>query len=70
MFFGDKLTNLRELNGLSRKDLAEKLSITEQSVWQYEKESIIPKIQILNQLKSIFHVDSKYFFSAVPFKTM
>lgn len=63
MFFGEKLTNLRELNGFSRKDLAQLLSVTEQSVWQYEKTAIIPKIHVLNGLKTLFHVDSKYFFT-------
>lgn len=64
MFYGEKLTSLRELNGLSRKELAEKLNITEQAVWQYENESILPRIEILNQLRTLFHVDTKYFFSA------
>ena len=63
MFYGEKLSSLRELNGLSRKDLADQLSITEQAVWQYETDSILPRIEVLNQLRSLFHVDTKYFFS-------
>lgn len=65
MFYGEKLSSLRELNGLSRKELADKLDITEQAVWQYEKESILPRIEILNSLRNLFKVETKYFFSPV-----
>nr|WP_157087648.1 helix-turn-helix transcriptional regulator [Oceanobacillus damuensis] len=30
------MTNLRILNNLSGEELAEKIDITEQSIWQYE----------------------------------
>lgn len=63
MFNGQKLSSLRELNGLSRKDLAEKLAITEQAIWQYETDSIMPRIEVINQLSTLFHVDAKYSFS-------
>lgn len=63
MFYGEKLTNLRELNGLSRKELADRLNITEQAVWQYENESMLPRIEVINQLRILFNVDTKYFFS-------
>lgn len=63
MFNGEKLRNLRELNGLSRKELADKLNISEQAVWQYENDSILPRIEILNQLRNLFHVETRYFFS-------
>lgn len=64
MFYGEKLSSLRELNGLSRKELADQLKITEQAVWQYENDSILPRIEILNQLRSLFCVETKYFFSS------
>ncbi|HEL8719863.1 TPA: helix-turn-helix transcriptional regulator, partial [Listeria monocytogenes] len=35
MFFGEKLRSVRELNGLSRKELADKLNLSEQAIWQY-----------------------------------
>ncbi|WP_057778148.1 helix-turn-helix domain-containing protein [Paucilactobacillus vaccinostercus] len=62
MFFGEKLTQLRELNGLSRKELADKLTISEQAVWQYETDNLVPRIEILNQIKTLFSVDTKFFF--------
>ncbi|WP_268920926.1 spr1629 family repressor/antitoxin [Secundilactobacillus yichangensis] len=62
MFFGEKLADLRELNGMSRKNLADRLSVSEQAIWQYEKKDIIPKIEVLNQIRNLFNVESKYFF--------
>ncbi|KAB8130304.1 ImmA/IrrE family metallo-endopeptidase [Gracilibacillus oryzae] len=62
MFIGENLTNLRILHGYSRKQLSEKLHVTEQAVWQYENNYTSPKMQIVNDLKSIFHVKSKYFY--------
>lgn len=62
MFIGENLTNLRIMHGYSRKQLSDMLHITEQAVWQYENNYTSPKLQIVNQLKSIFHVKSKYFY--------
>lgn len=63
MFIGQNLANLRMMHGYSRKQLAEMLKITEQAVWQYENGYTSPKIQIINDLKQIFQVKSKYFYS-------
>lgn len=63
MFIGENLTNLRIMHGYSRKQLSEMLHITEQAVWQYENNYTSPKLQIVNDLKSIFNVKSKYFYN-------
>lgn len=63
MFIGENLTNLRIMYGYSRKQLSEMLHITEQAVWQYENNYTSPKLQIVNDLKSIFNVKSKYFYN-------
>src|SRR5699024_1191813 len=63
MFIGENLTNLRIMHGYSRKQLSEMLNLTEQAIWQYENNYTSPKLQIVNQLKSIFHVKSKYFYT-------
>ncbi|TGA96109.1 ImmA/IrrE family metallo-endopeptidase [Sporolactobacillus shoreae] len=63
MFFGEKLTELRELNGLSRKEQAARLNVSEQAVWQYENESTIPRIEVLNKVRELFSVDTKFLFS-------
>ncbi|OKP82254.1 ImmA/IrrE family metallo-endopeptidase [Paenibacillus sp. P32E] len=63
MFIGDNLANLRIMHGYSRKQLSEKLGVTEQAVWQYENAYTSPKLQIVNELKRIFNVKSKYFYT-------
>lgn len=63
MFYGEKMKEIRELNGLSRKELADKLEITEQAVWQYENEKFLPRIEILNKLREFFAVETRYFFT-------
>lgn len=68
MFFGEKLKHMRALHGLSRKGLADKLSISEQAEWQYETNSTIPRIEVLNQLRTLLLVDTKYFFTKDTFR--
>lgn len=63
MFIGENLTNLRIMHGYSRKQLSDMLGITEQAIWQYENSYTSPKIQIVNELKRIFNVKSKYFYT-------
>ncbi|KAE8561852.1 spr1629 family repressor/antitoxin [Paenibacillus polymyxa] len=63
MFIGENLTNLRIMHGYSRKQLSEMLGVTEQAVWQYENAYTSPKMQIVNDLKRIFKVKSKYFYT-------
>ncbi|UJL46331.1 XRE family transcriptional regulator [Virgibacillus sp. NKC19-16] len=62
MFIGGNLTNLRIMLGFSRKQLSEMLDVTEQAVWQYENNYTSPKMEIVNELKSIFQVKAKYFY--------
>lgn len=62
MFNGERLSELRILNGFSRQELAEKLRITEQAVWQYENsENIKPKTSTLLSLCHLFGVEVNYF---------
>ncbi|CAH8720644.1 ImmA/IrrE family metallo-endopeptidase [Paenibacillus thiaminolyticus] len=63
MFIGKNLANLRIMHGYSRKQLSEMLGVTEQAVWQYENAYTSPKMQIVNELKRIFSVKSKYFYT-------
>lgn len=46
---------------MSRSQLAEKVGITEQAIWQYENGYITPKLEVINRLKTVFHVKSSYF---------
>ncbi|WP_251870319.1 helix-turn-helix domain-containing protein [Enterococcus italicus] len=67
MFNGEKLRDIRTMNGISRKDLAEKTGITEQAVWQYENGVINPRIDIIVKFSRHFEVDPKFFVSKTSF---
>lgn len=62
MFIGENLTNIRIMYGYSRKQLSDMLGVTEQAIWQYENNYTSPKMKIVNDIKVIFHVKSKYFY--------
>lgn len=51
---------LREKHGLSQQSLAEKLGITQQAVYKYEKTSVEPDISTLMQLAELFSVSVDY----------
>lgn len=57
MFIGSKLQALRELNGYTRKELSDVIGVTQQAVWQYENDNVMPKIEILNTFQKIFNVE-------------
>jgi len=63
VFVGKSLTNIRILNDLSRNQLADKIGVTEQAVWQYENGYMSPKLEVVNKLKAIFQVKSTYFYN-------
>ncbi|ARF69785.1 transcriptional regulator [Paenibacillus larvae subsp. pulvifaciens] len=63
MFFGEKLKSLRELNGLSRKELADKVKVSEQAIWQYENQYTAPKLEVINALKTLFSVKAQFFYT-------
>ena len=53
MFNGDILKQLRLLYGMTRKELAIKLDITEQAIWQFEKNEISPKTSVKLKMNPI-----------------
>ena len=61
MFNGEILKELRLLYGMTRKELATKLDITEQAVWQFEKNEISPKTSVKLKMTNLFGVRSDYF---------
>lgn len=61
-FIGENVRQLRELNGLSRKELADKLNVTEQAIWQYENNKTLPSMNVFNMLSKRFNVSYRYFF--------
>lgn len=69
MFVGKKLTDIRLLHGYSRNELARLLDVSEQSIWQYENNYNGPKLEVVNKLKDLFNVKTKYFYEERSFKT-
>lgn len=63
MFIGSKLQALRELNGYTRKELSDVIGVTQQAVWQYENDNVMPKIEILNTFQKIFNVEMLFLIS-------
>ncbi|WP_458358834.1 hypothetical protein [Staphylococcus pseudintermedius] len=45
MFKGENLKALRMIEGYSRKSLADVLQVSEQAVWQYEEQNMMPENQ-------------------------
>lgn len=62
MFIGENLLNLRMMHGYSRKQIAEMIDVSEQAIWQYENHFTSPKLQNINELKTIFNVKGLYFY--------
>ena len=58
MFFGEKLQAVRELKGLSRKELADLVNVSEQAIWQYENGYTVPKFEIVNKFKQFFFCET------------
>ncbi len=53
---GNRITELREINGLSKADLAEKLGVTKSTITRYEADIMRPNLDMLLELREIFGV--------------
>lgn len=60
MNFGKKLQALRRKQGLSQEELAEKLSVTRQTISKWELEQSTPELQYISQISEIFGVTTDY----------
>ncbi|TDM28737.1 ImmA/IrrE family metallo-endopeptidase [Macrococcoides caseolyticum] len=61
MFIGKNLNTIRMLRGYSRKELAGKINVTEQAIWQYEVKNLMPDIKNIYDLSQIFNVKTNFF---------
>lgn len=66
MFIGRNLENVRMLNGLSRKELSEKIHVSEQAIWQYETKNMMPEINKIYDISDMFNVRTAYFINEQP----
>ena len=57
---GQRINELRIAMGWSQVQLAEKLSISKQTVSNWENENIQPSIEMLVRLAKLFHVSTDY----------
>lgn len=58
--FGDRLKELRLQNGMTQKELGDKIGITKSVVSFYELRERTPSPEVLVKLAAIFHVSSDY----------
>lgn len=65
MFYGQRLTQLRLLHELSRSDLANDIGVTEQAIWQFERDEVSPSLSVQIQLASRFNVRLSFFSETV-----
>ena len=60
MILAEKIINLRNKNGWSQEELAEKLGVTRQSISKYEGAQSIPDLDKILKLSEIFGVTTDY----------
>lgn len=60
MTLGEKIQSLRKQQGLSQEALAERVSVTRQTISKWELDQSTPDLEFLAQLSDIFNVSSDY----------
>lgn len=60
MTFGEKLINARLARNLSQTELAEKVGITERSIYSYEQTGTFPRSTVLKKLAEALNVTVAY----------
>ena len=60
MTLGEKIQKLRKQNGLSQEALAEKVTVTRQTISKWELGQSTPDLDFIAQLSDIFNVSSDY----------
>lgn len=68
MFYGENVKVLRNLNGITRKSLALELGCSEQTIGQYERGVLNPKMKNIIDMSDYFRVKSSFFYNKLPFK--
>lgn len=56
MTLGEKIALLRNQQGMSQGDLAEKMNVSRQSISKWETDTSIPELDKLIQLSELFHI--------------
>ena len=61
--FGDKIRLIREKKGLTLKEIAEKVNVTESLISQIERNKVSPAIDTLLKIAEVLEIDVEYLFS-------
>lgn len=67
---GQRIYELRTLHGWNQVQLAQKLSITKQTVSNWENGNIQPSIEMLLRMSSLFRVSTDYLLGLEPLKSL
>jgi len=62
MSIGKKIKQLRENKGLSQKELADSLGVTQQAIDAWERSITNPRKKSIDKLSSFFNVNGGFFF--------
>ena len=60
MKFEEKVIELMKQEGMSQKQLAEKINVTEASMSRYLKGERVPRIDVIVKLANVFNVSIEY----------
>ncbi|MFN1807303.1 helix-turn-helix domain-containing protein [Clostridioides difficile] len=60
MTLGEKIQKLRKQNGFSQEELAEKVTVTRQTISKWELNQSEPDLDFIAQLSNIFNVSADY----------
>ena len=58
MSLGQKIKELRNSNGMTQKELSEKLNVTAQAVSRWESDEVEPSVGTIKQMATIFNVST------------
>lgn len=65
MSLGEKLLYLRKKAGLSQEDVAEKLSVSRQTVSKWETDQTVPELNKAKLLSELYNVSYDYLISEI-----
>lgn len=68
--FGPRILKLRKERGLSQKDLAQKIGISNSSLGNYENDLGVPPLNVAEDLADAFNVSLDYLVSGEKAKTI
>ena len=60
LLLGSRIRELRTAHGLNQVAFAAKLSVTKQTVSNWENSNILPSIEMLTQIADFFHTTTDY----------